>query len=91
MAVAKDDIQLFLEGIKKYHEPNIHGAPVDDQRRVGLGQGIAELIAEHVKTRSVAQVRSHAQKYFIKQWKHKDGQEEVKKEDEEKEEKEEEM
>mmetsp|Transcript_16900 Transcript_16900/g.38483 ORF Transcript_16900/g.38483 Transcript_16900/m.38483 type:complete len:261 (-) Transcript_16900:19-801(-) len=69
---SKEEHKLFLEGIKKYHEPNIHGSTVsEEERRVGLGQGIAELIAEHVKTRSVAQVRSHAQKYFIKQWKHK--------------------
>eukprot|EP00961_Rhodomonas_salina_P242167 3271621-Rhodomonas_salina.1 len=38
----------------------------DGERSVGLGPGIAETIASMVGSRNAAQVRSHAQKYFLR-------------------------
>mmetsp|Transcript_44943 Transcript_44943/g.70452 ORF Transcript_44943/g.70452 Transcript_44943/m.70452 type:complete len:370 (-) Transcript_44943:170-1279(-) len=72
----RQEHERFLEGLAKYHteQTGAGGAGPNGARiPVGLGQGVAELIAAHVGTRTVAQVRSHAQKHFIKEWKMKNG------------------
>eukprot|EP00961_Rhodomonas_salina_P234494 3169234-Rhodomonas_salina.1 len=59
---SKTEHEKFLEGLKKFGG---HGDSVVDPP-MGLGPGVAELISMLVGTRSVSQVRSHAQKYFIR-------------------------
>jgi hypothetical protein len=74
---SRPEHQRFLEALEKHHRTS--GAkPVEAGGRVpvGLGHGVAELIAAHVGTRTVSQVRSHAQKHFLKMSRvqqHKDG------------------
>mmetsp|Transcript_71138 Transcript_71138/g.148364 ORF Transcript_71138/g.148364 Transcript_71138/m.148364 type:complete len:253 (+) Transcript_71138:58-816(+) len=62
---SKEEHGLFLEGLKMFSS-----RPDDDTERpmVGLGAGVAELLATFIGTRSVSQVRSHAQKHFIREW-----------------------
>eukprot|EP00286_Rhodomonas_abbreviata_P026463 CAMPEP_0181305280 /NCGR_PEP_ID=MMETSP1101-20121128/9638_1 /TAXON_ID=46948 /ORGANISM="Rhodomonas abbreviata, Strain Caron Lab Isolate" /LENGTH=167 /DNA_ID=CAMNT_0023411171 /DNA_START=14 /DNA_END=517 /DNA_ORIENTATION=+ len=60
----KEEHGLFLEGLKMFSS-----RPDDTERpMVGLGAGVAELLATFIGTRSVSQVRSHAQKHFIREW-----------------------
>eukprot|EP00960_Hanusia_phi_P030319 748519-Hanusia_phi.AAC.3 len=62
---SEDEHQRFLSALERF------GTPTNmDQHRgsaVGLGQGVADMISFVVGTRSPAQVRSHAQKFFLKQ------------------------
>ncbi|EKX35731.1 hypothetical protein GUITHDRAFT_155405 [Guillardia theta CCMP2712] len=56
---SEDEHNAFLDALAKF-------GPKKPNSGVKLGPGVAELIALAVKTRSVSQVRSHAQKYFKK-------------------------
>eukprot|EP00961_Rhodomonas_salina_P122479 1649604-Rhodomonas_salina.4 len=53
----KDEHDKFLAGLQRFG--NINGS--------SLGAGVAELISIYIGTRSVPQVRSHAQKFFLRQ------------------------
>ncbi|EKX31050.1 hypothetical protein GUITHDRAFT_122743 [Guillardia theta CCMP2712] len=64
----KEEHELFLQGVQRYCQsfPRID----EDGVFVGLGDGVADIIAAEIGTRTAAQVRSHAQKYFLsKQYK----------------------
>eukprot|EP00960_Hanusia_phi_P051836 761049-Hanusia_phi.AAC.4 len=64
----KEEHEAFLQGVKKY----CHSMPRFDEDGVfvGLGDGVADIIAAEIGSRTAAQVRSHAQKYFLsKQYK----------------------
>ncbi len=52
----KEEQDKFLMGLEKFG--NVHG--------VSLGAGVAELMSVFIGTRSVPQVRSHAQKFFLR-------------------------
>ncbi|EKX34031.1 hypothetical protein GUITHDRAFT_119771 [Guillardia theta CCMP2712] len=62
----KEEHAKFLEGLNQFSP--CHSVPfhMDGTLKVGLGSGVAEQIAKIVGTRSAIQVRSHAQKYFVK-------------------------
>lgn len=67
----EEEHELFLIGLQKFTN-RTPGDGTSQHPLVGLGPGVAELISEYLGTRSAAQVRSHAQKHFIKRWKDKD-------------------
>jgi len=54
---SKDERTRFVDGLKRFG--NVNGD--------SLGKGVAELISTFVGTRTVQQVRSHAQKFFLRQ------------------------
>eukprot|EP00960_Hanusia_phi_P010586 310402-Hanusia_phi.AAC.2 len=63
-----EEHERFLEALDKYGTQQVARQSNESGRVfVGLGNGVAKQIAAHVKTRSVLQVRSHAQKFFLKQ------------------------
>eukprot|EP00960_Hanusia_phi_P053958 762510-Hanusia_phi.AAC.5 len=68
---SKEEHKRFLEGLQKFCPEVEREAEKDGKVSVGLGVGVAELISSYVQTRSPLQVRSHAQKYFLK--KHRQG------------------
>ncbi|EKX37734.1 hypothetical protein GUITHDRAFT_116039 [Guillardia theta CCMP2712] len=56
--------QRFLVALDMYHVPGREGQARGEEHGSGLGRGAAKKISDFVQTRSEAQVRSHAQKYF---------------------------
>eukprot|EP00961_Rhodomonas_salina_P055258 742381-Rhodomonas_salina.1 len=53
---SEEEHERFLQALKRFNEGNDEG----------LGPGVAELLSLTLGTRSVAQIRSHAQKYFAR-------------------------
>ena len=61
---ATDEEERFMRALKHF-EPGIEKNPVTGRVSVRLGPGVAEMISMVVRSRSVAQVRSHVQKHYI--------------------------
>lgn len=62
---ATDEEERFMRALKHF-EPGIEKNPVTGRVSVRLGPGVAEMISMVVRSRSVAQVRSHVQKHYIR-------------------------
>lgn len=58
-----EEHERFVESLQRFGQTNKLAA--GGKIQVGLGPGVAEIIAVVVGTRTVSQVRSHAQKYFL--------------------------
>eukprot|EP00960_Hanusia_phi_P049726 759732-Hanusia_phi.AAC.3 len=56
--------QKFLDALKKFNISCNRETKEDGRMYAGLGPHVADLIAMDIGTRTVSQVRSHAQKYF---------------------------
>ena len=63
---ATDEEERFLKALKHFGPEEIEKHPVTGRVSVRLGPGVAEMISMVVRSRSVAQVRSHVQKHYIR-------------------------
>eukprot|EP00960_Hanusia_phi_P010370 303672-Hanusia_phi.AAC.1 len=62
----EDEHERFLRGLELFGASKSVSFNDDGTLFVGLGAGVAEKISKIVGTRSPCQVRTHAQKYFLK-------------------------
>jgi hypothetical protein len=61
-----EEEERFLKALHNFGPKEMGSDPATGRMSVRLGPGVAEMISMVVGTRSVAQVRSHVQKYYIR-------------------------
>jgi len=61
-----DEEERFLKALARFGPKEIENDPTTGRVSVRLGPGVAEMISIVVVSRSVAQVRSHVQKHYIR-------------------------
>jgi hypothetical protein len=61
-----EEEERFLKALHRFGPKEIESDPTTGRVSVRLGPGVAEMISMVVSTRSVAQVRSHVQKHYIR-------------------------
>eukprot|EP00960_Hanusia_phi_P017911 526895-Hanusia_phi.AAC.1 len=62
-----EEHERFLVALTKYLPSGSRQDPITGKVSVGLGAGVAKQVAAFVGTRTPLQVRSHAQKHFLRQ------------------------
>ena len=62
----KEEHARFLQALEKYLPSGARKDPVTGKVSVGLGAGVAKQVSAFVGTRTPLQVRSHAQKHFLR-------------------------
>lgn len=62
----QEEHKRFVEALARYQQLGSRRDPVTGKVSVGLGAGVAKQVAAFVGTRTPLQVRTHAQKYFMK-------------------------
>mmetsp|Transcript_43166 Transcript_43166/g.101914 ORF Transcript_43166/g.101914 Transcript_43166/m.101914 type:complete len:257 (-) Transcript_43166:55-825(-) len=67
IAWTAEEHEKFVYALNRLRTEDTEAFDSKGKRTCGLGQGIAEVIALAVGTRTAAQVRSHAQKHFTRQ------------------------
>jgi len=67
IAWTKEEHKRFVAGLEQLRTERTEAIGPDGKKTVGLGPGVAEALSAMVGTRSAAQVRSHAQKHFLRE------------------------
>eukprot|EP00286_Rhodomonas_abbreviata_P027157 CAMPEP_0181304178 /NCGR_PEP_ID=MMETSP1101-20121128/8999_1 /TAXON_ID=46948 /ORGANISM="Rhodomonas abbreviata, Strain Caron Lab Isolate" /LENGTH=219 /DNA_ID=CAMNT_0023409893 /DNA_START=93 /DNA_END=752 /DNA_ORIENTATION=- len=67
IAWSTEEHERFVAGLEQLRTERTEAIGPDGKQTVGLGPGVAEALSAIVGTRSAAQVRSHAQKHFLRE------------------------